>query len=191
MCIACYVRAFAPLQQWGIIECENVGVDSLDVVCIVTNDPTQTGLFDLRQLIGWESRGIFVPKSVSVTKPSKLVDQQALNSRPYPLKEWYYRQYFYIICFNMFILGPTKIVPQIAKSVDYLFVIIETEHSSSKHRPQIYGIRRMFSSCANCGFLLYTNLTLIHKIRVWILDELTYLPILENMSFKLFSRSPT
>ena len=122
MFIACYVTAYTPLQQWGIIECKNVGVDSLDVVCIVTNDPTQTGLFDLRQLIGWESRGIFVPKPVSVTKPSKLVDQQALNSGPYPLKEWYYREYFYMICLiiNMFILGPTKVVPQIAKSLDYM-----------------------------------------------------------------------
>ena len=39
-------------QKRGIIECENVGIDSLDIVSVVANDPTQTGLFDLSQLIG-------------------------------------------------------------------------------------------------------------------------------------------
>ena len=42
-----FVEILTVDQHRGITQCENVRVDVLDVVSVVTNDPTQTSLLNL------------------------------------------------------------------------------------------------------------------------------------------------
>lgn len=61
---------------------KNVPLDSRYVVAVIAENPRQTGLLYLLQLLGFERGRAFVPEPIAVSGSSELLEEQTLEERP-------------------------------------------------------------------------------------------------------------